>query len=1377
MISLLVLSLAVFSGCGEDIVEDVKVSLKRSSLTIDKGQTEHLEAVVSPASTKVDLHWSSSDNSVAAVNSDGDVTGVAAGEAVITVSAGKSSATCKVTVRALAVQEVKLDKSSAEMIIGDKFALKATVLPADADAKVSWKSLNKSVASVDANGNVEALAAGKATIVAEAGGKIAQCMITVNEPVVRVESVKITKYTDQMTVGDEFTFEAVVTPDNATNKSIVWSSANKYVIAIGQDGKAEALGEGTVEISVKSVDGDKTDKCVVIVKPAEVPVQSVTITNKNNAGAITLTKGESMTLQASVAPANATEKAVEWSVSDPKVLSVDQNGKVTAVGGGSAKAVVKTKDGGKTDECQFVVVVPVESVAITSAPEGLKLTAGEQFQFTAVVNPEDATDKALTWVSSETSVLTVDASGKAVALKAGKAKVTVTSADGKKSDSREITVEAADVVIPVTGVAFNFDYVDVTIGGEADLSVTITPEDATDKSLIWSSSDETVITVNNGRVKGLKKGSAQVTVTTKDGGFTDVCTVNAVVSVTGVSLNKKSIELEEGQQSTLTPIITPEDAAHKGVTWKSRNPDVAQVEMGVVLAKSAGETYVIVNTIDGHFTDSCYVKVNARYVPVESVKITSYRTNLTVGESCQFAVEVTPANATDKSVTWSSSNKDVLTVDEHGNVAALAVGVADVIVTSVDGQKKDVCTVKVEPQAVPVESVRITQYPSSRQLSVGDSFTFAAEVLPADADDKTVTWSSSAPEVLTIDVSGKAKAVAQGEAVLTVKTNNGAKTDQITIKVVVPSVSVTSVELVNIPSANKMKVGDTFTFTCKVLPENASNKNVKWSSSDEKVIKIDADGKATALATGSSSITVTTVDGNKISKTLVNVVNPGSDIPVSSLTLSSETGGDELRHGKTLQLIPNYSPSGSYPGEIKWYSSNEKLATVDQNGLVKAVSFDYTQTHSYYQQNGYPTATITLNADGILAVFKVKILPAIPEKIIVSNPPPTTMTIGDTWDMGNITILPAEAEQSVNINYNYDVPSNGFIGGGSSKFTAKYAAPLSILIVANGMHAQTVHTGTEINYYVTVKPRYETAVELNKTSHTIEAGSSFSLSSKITPADATYKDVTWTSSNASVATVSNGVVTGHSAGTAEITVKTHHGKTAKCTVTVTARKSTVSIGDYYYSDGSTSASLVSGKTPVGVVFALVDAAASDPSTLGKDHSGATHGLVVGIESYNTPIAKSAYIDDKDYPLDRVASEALAAGMADMSNRYAFYGYSNTKAMKTWGTWLILDACATHTSKYALPSSTSGWYIPSLGEMELLGDAYTLVNEKLNAIGTSYAIRPGAEFWVSTFFGVAANSYTYTISGAALTADLAQGAATGAAMISSTSKYARFIMAF
>lgn len=1262
-------------------MEDVKVSLKRSSLTIDKGQTEHLDAVVSPASTKVDLHWSSSDNSVAAVNSDGDVTGVAAGEAVITVSAGKSSATCKVTVRALAVQEVKLDKSSAEMIIGDKLALKATVLPADADAKVIWKSLNESVASVDANGNVEALAAGKATIVAEAGGKIAQCMITVKSPVVKVESVKITRYAETMTAGDKFRFEAVVSPEDATDKSVIWETSNKDVMTIDAEGNAEAISEGTVYISVRTVDGDKSDKCAVIVDPLIIPVASVEIEGLKDGEVIALVKGEKRSLTAKVLPADATDKSVVWSVSDDKVLAVTRNGEVTAIGGGTATVTVKTTDGGKTDVCEFKVTVPVESVSFDAVPEKNTMVEETSFIFTAVVNPDDATDKTVSWSSSAPSVLSIDAaSGEALAIKAGTAVVKVTAGD--KSAECSIAVVAGKVEIE---------------------SVTIT--------------------------------------TAPDG-----------------------LKMLVGDEFVFQAEVKPDDYEDKTVSWTSSNTDIIMIdEEGLAIAVKPGT--VVISASCGGKTDTRTITVVPNEIKVESVRITDKPSGneMVVGEVFKFASAVSPSDASDDSVVWSTSDDKILSIKQDGTATALAAGEVTVTVTTNDGAKTDKCVIKVNLPVVNVESVKISAYPSEYKLEVGKTFGFAATVLPEDATDKNVAWSSSAPSVLSIDELGNAKALAAGTSTVTVTTDDGAKTDKCTITVVAAKVPVKSVELMSIPTSNKMKVNDTFTFTARVLPENATDKSVRWSSSNESVLKIDSEGKATALAVGTASVTVTTNDGNKISNALITVVKQGSAEPVTGLTLTTDGYVDYVRHGKTIQIIPNYTPAGSYPGESKWYSSDSNLAVVDENGLVKAVSFDYSRSHSYYQQNGYPQVVITHIADDHMAVYKLKVLPALPERIVVSNPPPSTLVVNDTWDMGNISILPEEAEQSVQIICSYD---GAFGGGISSVFTPAKVGVMSVQIAANGEHGQIA--GVNLIYNISVQPIKETSITLSRNSYTLAKGSSMALTYELKPSTATYKDIEWSSSNPSVAVVRKGIVEAVSKGTSTISIRTRHGLTASCTVTVTDNDSSVKVGDFYYSDGTTSSELLSNKTPVGVVFSLLDAVASDPKHMAKDHPDCKHGLVVALEDYESPINMTGSGDmntfrtwalTRGYTDFAYPGEIIVRPNANGYDVYQYYyncvGYSTSKAYEEYsssgqGECALFSsggALKKHSAKVALPAATSGWFFPTLSEMMLLSENYSLINSKLKMISSSAALPAGAydRYWTNTYYLEGSRSFQYSLS--------------------------------
>ena len=248
---------------------------------------------------------------------------------------------------------------------------------------------------------------------------------------------------------------------------------------------------------------------------------------------------------------------------------------------------------------------------------------------------------------------------------------------------------------------------------------------------------------------------------------------------------------------------------------------------------------------------------------------------------------VLPSNATDKSISWSSSNTGIATVDNNGKVTAVAAGSAVITVTTTDGGKTATCTVTVTNPAIPVQSVSLDK--TSLSLNVGENSTLLATVLPANADNKAVTWSSSNTAIATVDASGKVTAVAAGSAVITVTTTDGGKTATCTVTVTNPAVPVQSVSLNK--TELSLNVGESMTLTATVLPENADNKAVTWSSSDAAVATVDSNGKVSAVAAGSAVITVKTTDGEKTATCTVTVI-ADKDPNHAGDPVEIEEGGD-----------------------------------------------------------------------------------------------------------------------------------------------------------------------------------------------------------------------------------------------------------------------------------------------------------------------------------------------------------------------------------------------------------------------------------------------------------------------------------------------------
>ena len=174
------------------------------------------------------------------------------------------------------------------------------------------------------------------------------------------------------------------------------------------------------------------------------------------------------------------------------------------------------------------------------------------------------------------------------------------------------------------------------------------------------------------------------------------------IKVEGVSLNVTSVELTEGDQTTLTATVNPANATNKNVTWTSSDSNVATVANGKVTAIKAGTATITVKTEDGNKTATCTVTVKAKTYPVESVTLDKTSVELTEGEETTLTATINPSNATNKNVTWTSSDSNVATV-ANGKVTAVKAGTATITVKTEDGNKTATCTVTVTGSDVDTE--------------------------------------------------------------------------------------------------------------------------------------------------------------------------------------------------------------------------------------------------------------------------------------------------------------------------------------------------------------------------------------------------------------------------------------------------------------------------------------------------------------------------------------------------------------------------------------------------------------------------------------------------------------------------------------------------
>ena len=523
-------------------------------------------------------------------------------------------------------------------------------------------------------------------------------------------------------------------------------------------------------------------------------------------------------------------------------------------------------------------------------------------------------------------------------------------------DSPNNQTPPTPTTVAVTGVSLNKSSMTLTEGGSETLTASVAPSNATNTGVSWSSSNTGVATVNGGQVTAVKAGTATITVTTSDGGKTATCSVTVEakkVAVTGVKFDIETLELIEGETGTIKVTVEPADATDQKVNWTSSNPEVVTVADGVVTAVAPGTATIIATSVDGGKTASCNVTINPKPIPVEGVSVEVETVEIVEGETAAIVVTVTPEDASVKDVTFASSDETVATVDEEGNITAVAPGTATITITTADGGKTATCEVTVTPKVVPVEGIAFTK----EQVSVveGEKVLLYVSFTPKNASDKRVTWSSSDTGVATIDTKGNVTGVKPGTATITVKTTDGGKTATCVVNVTKKPTPVSGVKINR--SSLTLTIGGSAILVATVSPEDATNQKVVWSSSDESIATVDQNGEVTAVKTGSAKITATTEDGDKTTTCDVTV----TDKPVSATGVTLDKRTLSLFLNQTSQLAATVAPANATNHDVTWSSSNTSVATVDKTGKVTAAAIGSATITAKTHNGKTATCTVTVS--------------------------------------------------------------------------------------------------------------------------------------------------------------------------------------------------------------------------------------------------------------------------------------------------------------------------------------------------------------------------------------------------------------------------------
>lgn len=477
-------------------------------------------------------------------------------------------------------------------------------------------------------------------------------------------------------------------------KSLSPDNVNKSVVALSADITKQALNNGdTATISLSTIYGDKKDFSTYVTS-IDAAVSSTDILSADVSGDIVIltARAKGVTKRTTAAVTLLPDlHPTDFETMNPSSNSSDPPLSFT-----------------------FGVTVSPRVTGVTISGDVVSpIYKGGTRQLGAIVKPNDAGNKNVSWKSSRDDVVIVNENGLVTAIAVGSADITVTTED-TDDDGQQCTDTSTVTVIPVNVTSVNISQKSLSIdmndeGRTYKLTASVLPDNAEYDQVVWKSSNEKVAVVSPDKndAKALTAyvtpvGRGEATITASVGDVSADCLVTVIpVWSESVTVSPDILTLEAGKSAKLSALVGPEKATDKSVSWKSGDKNIATVsENGEVFAHNPGGPVLITATASGAKDDanvraSCSLTVTAPPVPVESVEISPEGAAIKVGESFQFTAKILPENADNKGVTWKSGDKKIATVDANGKVTALAVGFADITVTTDDGLKTAEATVSV----------------------------------------------------------------------------------------------------------------------------------------------------------------------------------------------------------------------------------------------------------------------------------------------------------------------------------------------------------------------------------------------------------------------------------------------------------------------------------------------------------------------------------------------------------------------------------------------------------------------------------------------------------------------------------------------------------
>ena len=468
-----------------------------------------------------------------------------------------------------------------------------------------------------------------------------------------------------------------------------------------------------------------------------------------------------------------TTNEIEYKSEDETIAIVDEDGEIEAVSPGTTEINVKDNQG---NEDHAIVIVKEDELIIFN--KDYTIYNGDEIIIGCSLNSNTYKMKDIKWTSSNLNIVTVDNTGKVTTVNTGTAIITASVGNIKET----VKIEVKENIVLPTDIELTTNSIGLLEGESIQVSAKVIPENSTNNTLSWSSNNTNIATVSNGLIVGKSEGNTTIIVSTSNGIRKEISVniskkkvetepENTEILLKNIKINVGNLTLEEGNTTQINAILEPSNATNKDIVWVSSNPNIASINQnGTITAIKEGTTTITVSSLaNSEINDSIVLTVKKNSTAVTSVRINEQNLKVKKGTESRLTVTVLPSTAVNKNVIWTSSNTNIATIDSNGIITAKNIGTTNITATSAENNTiKATCTITVEP--VDVSNIAVSN--TNISIKTGESATISITVQPSNAENKTVTWTSSNTNIATVDNNGKITGISKGTTTITVKSNS-----------------------------------------------------------------------------------------------------------------------------------------------------------------------------------------------------------------------------------------------------------------------------------------------------------------------------------------------------------------------------------------------------------------------------------------------------------------------------------------------------------------------------------------------------------------------------------------------------------------------------